>query len=75
MAGEKAVKVQHVIHVPPPPPAPPGCGNLDSHCAQVTTSGLYCQQVCGCHHTPSARQWRTLKGPRPAQLADAATGC
>ena len=40
MAGEKAVKVQHVIHVPPPPPAPPGCADLDSHCAQVPSSGL-----------------------------------
>jgi hypothetical protein len=35
VAGERAVKVQHVIHVPPPPPAPPGCADLDSHCAQV----------------------------------------
>jgi hypothetical protein len=35
VAGERAVKVQHIIHVPPPPPAPPGCADLDSHCAQV----------------------------------------
>lgn len=41
VAGEKAVKVQHVIHVPPPPPAPPGCADLDSHCAQV-------RRICDC---------------------------
>jgi hypothetical protein len=39
VAGEKAVKVQHVIHVPPPPPAPPGCADLDTHCAQVMVAG------------------------------------
>ena len=37
--GEAAVRVEHLVHVPPPPPAPPGCVDTDVHCAQWAESG------------------------------------
>ena len=32
IGGERAVKVEHLVHVPPPPPAPEGCMDENPAC-------------------------------------------